>query len=80
MLQSVAYGAMFRNSDSILRSQITIAPSRRPEAADGIFVFADGIAASPEPVCVVTAGHYTDAMQNWLSLPLPNRDVLPAVA
>jgi hypothetical protein len=37
-------------------------------------------AASPELVCVVTAGHYTDAMQNWLPLLLLNRDVLPAVA
>ena len=31
-------------------------------------------------VCVVTAGHYTDAMQNWLPLLLLNRDVLPALA
>ena len=31
-------------------------------------------------VCVVTAGHYADAMQNWLPLLLLNRDVLPAVA
>lgn len=31
-------------------------------------------------VCVVTAGHYTDGMQNWLPLLLLNRDVLPAVA
>ena len=31
-------------------------------------------------VCVVTAGHYADAMQSWLPLLLLNRDVLPAVA
>ena len=31
-------------------------------------------------VCVVTAGHYTDGMQNWLPLLILNRDVLPAVA
>lgn len=30
-------------------------------------------------VCVVTAGHYTDAMQNWLPLMILNRDVLPSV-
>ena len=31
-------------------------------------------------ICVVTAGHYTDAMQNWLPLLILNRYVLPAVA
>jgi CubicO group peptidase (beta-lactamase class C family) len=31
-------------------------------------------------ICVVTAGHYTDAIQNWLPLLIFNRDVLPAVA
>lgn len=31
-------------------------------------------------VCLVTAGHYTDAMQNWLPLLIFNRDILPAVA
>jgi CubicO group peptidase (beta-lactamase class C family) len=30
-------------------------------------------------VCLVMAGHYTDAMQNWLPLLIFNRDVLPAV-
>jgi len=31
-------------------------------------------------ICVITAGHYTDAMQNWLPLLLFNRDILSAVA
>jgi CubicO group peptidase (beta-lactamase class C family) len=31
-------------------------------------------------VCVVTAGHYADAIQNWLPLLLFNRDVLQAVS
>jgi CubicO group peptidase (beta-lactamase class C family) len=30
-------------------------------------------------ICVVTAGHYTEAQQNWLPLLIFNRDVLPAV-
>jgi CubicO group peptidase (beta-lactamase class C family) len=31
-------------------------------------------------ICVVTAGHYTDSIQNWLPLLLFNRDVLPAIS
>jgi CubicO group peptidase (beta-lactamase class C family) len=31
-------------------------------------------------ICVMTAGHYTDAIQNWLPLLLFNRDVLQAIA
>jgi CubicO group peptidase (beta-lactamase class C family) len=31
-------------------------------------------------ICIITAGHYTDGIQNWLPLLLFNRDVLHAVA
>jgi CubicO group peptidase (beta-lactamase class C family) len=37
------------------------------------------IVPSMDLVCIVTAGHYTDSMQNWLPLLIFNRFVMPAV-
>jgi hypothetical protein len=31
-------------------------------------------------VVVITAGHYTDAMQSWLPSTILNRYILPAIA
>jgi CubicO group peptidase (beta-lactamase class C family) len=51
-----------------------------------MWVFASGLGGqrlfvvpSLDLICVVTAGHYTDPMQNWVPLVIFNRYVLPAL-